>query len=122
MNLSKLNPFYKNKLKSVNFAYIGIILWAIIFSIILSIPVIYLFLKITFGFNLFVDFIFNYKILKIAIVNVLNLSNATAPKSLSTYKETKSEPEAIVGNTRGIIILLKVLETLAPNVLEASII
>ena len=71
MNLSKLNPFYKNKLKSVNFASIGIILWAIIFSIILSIPVIYLFLKITFGFNLFVDFIFNYKILKIALNSIL---------------------------------------------------
>ena len=71
MNLSKLNPFYKNKLKSVNFAYIGIILWAIIFSIILSIPVIYLFLKITFGFNLFGDFIFNYKILKIALNSIL---------------------------------------------------
>ena len=71
MNLSKLNPFYKHKLKSVNFASIAIILWAIIFSIILSLPVIYLFLKITFGFNLFVDFIFNYKILKIALNSIL---------------------------------------------------
>lgn len=71
MNLSKLNPFYKHKLKSVNFASIAIILWAIIFSIILSLPVIYLFLKITFGINLFVDFIFNYKILKIALNSIL---------------------------------------------------
>tara|TARA_B100000945_G_scaffold40953_4_gene27516 strand:- start:603 stop:2234 length:1632 start_codon:yes stop_codon:yes gene_type:complete len=71
LNLSKLNPFYKHKLKSVNFASIAIILWAIIFSIILSLPVIYLFLKITFGINLFVDFIFNYKILKIALNSIL---------------------------------------------------
>ena len=57
-----------------------------------------------------------------AIVKVLNLNNATAPKSLRTYNETRREPEATVGITSGKIILLKVLGTLAPKVLDASII
>ena len=48
-----------------------IIFWAIIFSIILSLPIIYIFLKITFGINLFFDFILNYNILKITINSVL---------------------------------------------------
>ena len=71
MNLSNYNLYFQRKFRKLNFASTLIIFWAIIFSIILSLPIIYIFLKITFGINLFFDFILNYNILKITINSVL---------------------------------------------------
>ncbi len=71
MNLSNYNLYFPSKFRKLNFASMLIIFWAIIFSIILSLPIIYIFLKITFGINLFFDFILNYNILKITINSVL---------------------------------------------------
>ena len=71
MNLSNYNLYFPSKFRKLNFASMLIIFWAIIFSIILSLPIIYIFLKITFGINLFFDFILNYNILKITLNSVL---------------------------------------------------
>ena len=71
MDLSNYNLYFQRKFRKLNFASTLIIFWAIIFSIILSLPIIYIFLKITFGINLFFDFILNYNILKITINSVL---------------------------------------------------
>ena len=71
MNLSNYNLYFPSKFRKLNFASMLIIFWAIIFSVILSLPIIYIFLKITFGINLFFDFILNYNILKITINSVL---------------------------------------------------
>ena len=71
MNLINYNLNFISRIQDFKIGLSFLIFLSLILSFILSLPLLYLLFKLTFGINLFIDFIFNFKIFTLAMNTML---------------------------------------------------
>ena len=71
LNLINYNLNFISRIQDFKIGLSFLIFLSLILSFILSLPLLYLLFKLTFGINLFIDFIFNFKIFKLAMNTML---------------------------------------------------